>query len=160
MVSSQPHQTGKVTELGGVCCPRARALIFSQGPVPLLCSRPAVPPHHTSPCIRLVPVHVIYQSTPQCISDKNIRVMRRKTISFVLLLSFSQLPDCTAAMVNQSCSTASAAEAIVGAQKGKGVKLQHPPNMALEEDFCVVLLVLPLTHNRVRTSHFYFESPS
>lgn len=63
-----------------------------------------IPPHHTGPCVRLIPVHVIHQSTPLCISDKNIWVMGRKTISLALLSSFSRLSDCTAAMVNQSHS--------------------------------------------------------
>lgn len=63
-------------------------------------------------------------------------------------------------MVNQSHSKASGAEETVGAQEGKGIKLQHVLSVALGEDFCVLLLVLPLSHNRIRTSHFYFESPS
>ena len=51
VISSQPHSTGEVMELGGVCCPKARALISyqgsalsaAQGHVPLLWSRTADP---------------------------------------------------------------------------------------------------------------------
>jgi len=61
--------------------------------------------------------------------------MSRKTSSLLLLESFSQLPDCSAAMVNQSHKKVSAAEEMLGAQKGKGIQLRHAPNVALGEDF-------------------------
>ena len=63
-------------------------------------------------------------------------------------------------MVNQSHNEVSAAEETLGAQKGKGIKLRHALSVALGEDFCVLLLVLPLTHNRIRTRRFYFYSLS
>lgn len=63
-------------------------------------------------------------------------------------------------MVNQSHNEVNAAQEMLGAQKGPGIKLQRALSVALGEDFCVLLLVLPLTHNRIRTSHFYFESLS
>lgn len=66
VISSQPRLTGEVTELDGVCCPKARAVIsywgsvpsVAQGHVPLLWSRTADPsPPHKSmrqarPCPR------------------------------------------------------------------------------------------------------------
>lgn len=61
-------------------------------------------------------------------------------------------------MVSQSHNTVSAAEEMLSAQKGKGINLRRSLSVALGKDFCVLLLVLPLAHNGIWTSHFYFES--